>query len=144
MRERLQPPTCRLDVDIAPDLPPLHADRDALVTALLNLLDNACKYTPADRRISVRVYPEDGRVVFAVKDNGIGIAARDRKRIFRRFYQVDGSLAREAGGCGLGLSIVDSIIRAHGGSVSVESEPGAGSTFRLALPAGEGAKAVNA
>ena len=144
MRERLQPPACNLDVDIAPDLAPLLADQDALVTALLNLLDNACKYTPAGRRISVRVYQEAGRIVFAVKDNGIGIAARDRKRIFRRFYQVNRSLAREAGGCGLGLSIVESIIRAHGGSVSVESEPGAGSTFRLALPAGEGAKAANA
>ena len=144
MRERLQPPACRLDVDIAPDLPPLQADEDALVTALRNLLDNACKYKPADRRISVRVYAEDGRVVFAVKDNGIGIAARDRKRIFRRFYQVDRSLAREAGGCGLGLSIVESIIRAHGGSASVESEPGAGSTFRLALPAGDRAEAASA
>jgi len=103
-RHARTPATARvsLDVDIAPDLPPLQADEDALVTALRNLLDNACKYTPADRRISVRVYAEDGRVVFAVKDNGIGIAARDRKRIFRRFYQVDRSLAREAGGCGLG------------------------------------------
>jgi signal transduction histidine kinase len=134
MRERLQPPACRLDIDTGRDLPPLQADQDALVTALLNLLDNACKYTPANRRIQVRAYIENGSVVFAVKDNGIGIAARDRKRIFRRFYQVDRTLAREAGGCGLGLSIVESIVRAHGGSVSVESEPGAGSTFRLALP----------
>jgi signal transduction histidine kinase len=134
MRERLQPPACHLDVDTGRDLPPLQADEDALVAALLNLLDNACKYTPADRHIWLRAYAENGRVVFAVKDNGIGIAARDRKRIFRRFYQVDRSLAREAGGCGLGLSIVESIVRAHGGSVSVESQPGAGSTFRLALP----------
>jgi signal transduction histidine kinase len=138
MHERLQPPACHLEMDIGPDLPPLHADEDALVTALLNLLDNAWKYTPANRRISLRAYPDDGRVVFAVKDNGIGIAARERKRIFRRFYQVDRRLAREAGGCGLGLSIVESIVRAHGGSVSVESEPGTGSTFRLMLPAGEG------
>ncbi len=134
MRERLQPPVCCLEIDAGQGLPPLHADEDALVTALLNLLDNACKYTPADRRIALRAYAENGRVVFAVMDNGIGIAARDRKRIFRRFYQVDRSLAREAGGCGLGLSIVESIVRAHGGSVSVESEPGVGSTFRLALP----------
>jgi signal transduction histidine kinase len=134
MRERLQPPACHLEVDIAPHLPPLDGDEDELVTALLNLLDNACKYTPKDRRIRVCAYAENGRVVFAVMDNGIGIAARDRKRIFRRFYQVDRSLAREAGGCGLGLSIVESIVRAHGGSVSVESQPGVGSTFRLALP----------
>ena len=133
--ERLQPPACQLDVDVAPGLPPLHADAGALVTALVNLLDNACKYTPRDRRIGLRAYEENGRVVFAVRDNGIGIGARDRKRIFRRFYQVDRSLARTTGGCGLGLSIVEAIVRAHGGSASVESQPGAGSTFRLSLPA---------
>jgi len=87
------------------------------VTVLLNLLDNAYKYTPTDRRVSVRVYHEPGHVVFAVEDNGIGIASRDQKRIFRRFYQVDQSLARETGGCGLGLSIVDFIVHAHGGKV---------------------------
>jgi signal transduction histidine kinase len=136
MGERVRPPACHLDVEVAPRLPALHGDEDALVTALVNLLDNACKYTPADRRIALRAYAEGGRVVFSVGDNGIGIAARERKRIFRRFYRVDRSLARETGGCGLGLSIVEAIVRAHGGTVGVESEPGAGSTFRMALPAG--------
>jgi two-component system sensor histidine kinase SenX3 len=72
--------------------------------------------------------------VFAVEDNGIGIPAREQKRIFRRFYRVDRRLARETGGCGLGLSIVDSIVRAHGGSVRVTSRLGSGSTFSLCLP----------
>lgn len=137
MRERLQSPGCRLDVDVSPDLPALHADSDALTTVLLNLLDNACKYTPDDKRISLRAYTANGHVVFAVKDNGIGITSRDRKRIFRRFYQVDRRLSRETGGCGLGLSIVEFIVRAHGGTVSVESQPGAGSTFSVRLPSRE-------
>ena len=95
------------------------------------------KYTPAEKRIRVRAYTGNGRVLFDVEDNGIGIAPREQKRIFRRFYQVDRRLAREAGGCGLGLSIVEFIVRAHGGEVTVESRAGAGSTFHVALPCGE-------
>jgi signal transduction histidine kinase len=125
-------------------LPVLRADQDALVTVLLNLLDNAHKYTPTDRRILLQAYREGNNVVFAVKDNGIGIAPREQKRIFRRFYQVDRRLARETGGCGLGLSIVDFIVRAHGGAVRVESKPGAGSTFRVLTPFGVEPKAASA
>ena len=136
MGERLHGPACNLEIDVAPGLPALRADRDALVTVLLNLLDNAHKYTPSDRRIVVQAYREGSNVVFAVKDNGIGIAAREQKRIFRRFYQIDRRLTRETGGCGLGLSIVDFIVRAHGGEVRVESSPGAGSTFRVLTPFG--------
>jgi signal transduction histidine kinase len=133
MRERLR--AGELEVSVAPDLPPVRADEDALVTVLLNLLDNACKYTRGEKRIALRAWRDDDRVVFAIEDNGIGIAPRDLKRVFRRFYQVDRSLAREAGGCGLGLSIVDFIVRAHGGEVSVKSAPGQGSTFTVRLPA---------
>jgi signal transduction histidine kinase len=134
MRDRLQPPACQLEVEVAPDLPAVRGDESALVTALLNLLDNAHKYTPGDKHISVRAYRENGNVVLAVKDNGIGIAPREQKRIFRRFYQVDRRLARETGGCGLGLSIVEFIVRAHGGAVRVNSRSGAGSTFSMLLP----------
>jgi signal transduction histidine kinase len=123
-----------LSILIAPDLPRIRADEDALVTVLRNLLDNAWKYTPAEKRIAIRAYRENARVVFAVEDNGIGIAAREQKRIFRRFYQVDRRLARDTGGCGLGLSIVEFIVRAHGGAVRVQSQPGHGSTFFVALP----------
>jgi signal transduction histidine kinase len=73
-------------------------------------------------------------VVFAVRDHGIGIAAREQQRIFRRFYKVDQRLARESGGVGLGLSIVEFIVRAHGGSIQVESQPGKGSTFSVVMP----------
>ncbi|HEY7336319.1 MAG TPA: HAMP domain-containing sensor histidine kinase [Bryobacteraceae bacterium] len=121
-------------VETAASLPSVYADQDALVTVLLNLLDNAYKYTPSEKRISLRTYSEGASMVFAVEDNGIGIAPRDQKRIFRKFYQVDQRLARETGGCGLGLSIVDYIVRAHGGSVQVQSRAGAGSTFLVRLP----------
>ena len=132
-RRREHPP----HVEIAPDLPPVVADQDAMVTVLVNLLDNAYKYTPDDKRIAVRVSRESGQgdqVVFAVEDNGIGIPVREQKRIFRRFYRVDRRLARETTGSGLGLSIVDAIVRAHGGTVRVDSRPEQGSTFTVSVP----------
>jgi signal transduction histidine kinase len=135
MGARLTAPGCSLDVSVAPDLPDVSADEDAVTTVLLNLLDNAYKYTSAEKHIAVRAWRAGARVLIAVTDNGIGIGPRDRKRIFRRFYQVDRRLARETGGCGLGLSIVDFIVRAHGGEVALESSPGQGSTFTVWLPA---------
>jgi signal transduction histidine kinase len=111
------------------------ADADGLGAALVNLLENALKYTADEKRISVRASSDGGSFVrFDVTDNGIGIPAREQRRIFRRFYRVDQRLSRETAGVGLGLSIVELIVRAHGGSVSVHSEPGAGSTFSLHVP----------
>jgi signal transduction histidine kinase len=78
---------------------------------------------------------QDGQIVLSVADNGIGIPRRALRRIFDRFYQVDQSLSRRAGGCGLGLSIVQFIVAAHGGTVTVTSEPGKGSCFSVRLPA---------
>ena len=121
-------------LEIASGLPRIAADPDALLTVLLNLLDNAYKYTPAEQRISLSVARASDEVVFAVQDNGIGIAPRDVKRIFRRFYRVDQRLAGATAGSGLGLSIVDAIVRAHGGRVEVRSAPGRGSTFAVHLP----------
>jgi signal transduction histidine kinase len=134
MRERLRLASCLFTVEAAPDLPVVRADENALVTALLNLLDNACKYTRADKHIILRAYREGSHVVFAVHDNGIGISPKEQKRIFRRFYRVDQRLARDSGGCGLGLSIVEFIARAHGGTITVHSHSGVGSTFMLTLP----------
>jgi len=134
MHERLRSPACHFSVEIEQDLPPIRADEHALVTALLNLLDNAYKYTSADKEIALQAYRDRSRIVFAVRDNGIGIGAKDQKRIFRRFYQVDQRLARERGGCGLGLSIVEFIARAHGGTIAVTSQSGVGSTFLMSLP----------
>ena len=134
MGERLQPPSCDLKLDVSSRVAPLSADEDALVTVMVNLLDNACKYTPGPRKIFVSASDSGERVILSVKDNGIGIAPREQRRIFRRFYQVDQRLARETGGCGLGLSIVEFVVRAHGGTVRVDSRPGAGSTFSVILP----------
>jgi signal transduction histidine kinase len=142
VRDRL-PATCDLRVDVGAGVPRVMADTEALGTALVNLLDNALKYTSAQKRIVVRVSRDgDGFVLFAVEDNGIGIPAREQRRIFRRFYRVDQRLSSETSGVGLGLSIVDLIVRGHRGTVSVQSEPGSGSTFTLRVPgAGEGTPA---
>jgi signal transduction histidine kinase len=134
VRERLPGAAETIEVDVAAGLPRIHADADAVVTVLLNLVDNAYKYTPGEKRIALRAVADGQGVAFLVQDNGIGIAAAEQKKIFRRFYRVDQRLARTTSGCGLGLSIVDSIVRAHGGAVSVKSVEGDGSTFRVWLP----------
>jgi signal transduction histidine kinase len=134
VRERFNAPGCQFETHIAPDLPSVVADADALVTAVVNLLDNAFKYSGDEKQITLSVGAENGSVLFAVKDNGIGLSPRDTKRIFKRFFQVDQRLSRSGGGCGLGLSIVKFIVTAHHGSVRVESQPGRGSTFTIALP----------
>jgi signal transduction histidine kinase len=134
VRDRL-PADCDLRVEVPPSLPMVMADADALQTALTNLLENALKYTPAQKRIAVRASHDGGGAVsFAVEDNGIGIPGREQRRIFRRFYRVDQRLSRETSGVGLGLSIVDLIVRGHHGTVTVQSAPGAGSTFTIRVP----------
>jgi len=132
--ERFEHPGCHLDIQVEQGLPEVHADADALVTVLINLLDNAYKYTKDEKAIVLRAFREGDSLALEVRDNGIGIAPRERRRIFQRFYQVDRRLARETGGCGLGLAIVDSIVRAHSGRVNVVSQPGEGSTFTVLLP----------
>jgi signal transduction histidine kinase len=123
-----------LYVDVPADLPRLLADADALRGALQNLIDNALKYTAAEKRIVVRAQADGAdHVRFEVIDNGIGIPRREQRRIFRRFHRVDDRLSGPSG-VGLGLSIVEAIARAHGGTVTVQSAPGAGSTFALRLP----------
>jgi signal transduction histidine kinase len=135
VRERFDTPECRFETEVAANLPPIRADAGAMVTALVNLLDNACKYSGDRKEITLRAGAENGHVTFAVADNGIGLAPRETKRIFRRFYQVDQRLARTGGGCGLGLSIVQFIVTAHHGTVRVQSEPGRGSIFIISIPA---------
>jgi signal transduction histidine kinase len=124
---------CVFEADIAEDLPDVMADRDAMVTVLVNLLDNAYKYSYDDKRIELRAFTKNGSVYFSVCDNGLGMSRRAAKRIFKRFYQVDRSLARGAEGCGLGLSIAKFIVEAHKGTISVQSRPGEGSTFTVRL-----------
>jgi two-component system phosphate regulon sensor histidine kinase PhoR len=126
---------CKLKVVIHENLPDVLADQDAMVTVLVNLLDNAYKYSYDEKKIELTVFSDSGSVCFRVSDNGIGMSQRAVKKIFKRFYQVDRSLSRRAQGCGLGLSIAKFIVDAHKGSISVESKPGEGSTFTVKLPA---------
>ena len=134
VRENYECGGCDLTLDIAENLPPIVADEDAMITVLLNLLDNACKYSDGDKRIELRVFEKPHAVCFQVRDNGIGMAKRELAKILDRFYQVDQSLSRKCGGAGLGLSIVDFIVEAHGGKIDIESEPGKGSVFTVGFP----------
>ncbi|TWT36932.1 Signal-transduction histidine kinase senX3 [Posidoniimonas corsicana] len=109
-------------------------DADALVSAVVNLLENAWKYSGEAKRIELSAGVVDGRVAIVVRDNGIGLSTQSAARVFDRFYQVDQRVARDRGGCGLGLSIVRTIVEAHGGEATVESRPGEGSAFTLWLP----------
>ncbi len=114
----------------------LHADRARVEQVLINLVDNASKYIPEGKRIEVRWKPGPSSVVLEVADNGPGIAAVHRERLFERFYRVDESRSRESGGgSGLGLAIVKHILDAHGGHVRVESALGTGTTFICEFPA---------
>jgi signal transduction histidine kinase len=134
VRERFNAAACRFDIEVPDNLPPILADTDALVTALVNLLDNAFKYSGEEKQITLTAGAANGSVFFAVKDNGIGLSPRETKRIFKRFYQVDQRLSRTGSGCGLGLSIVKFIVSAHRGSVQVESRLGRGSIFTIRIP----------
>ncbi len=124
----------RFSLNILKPLPMINADKDAMVTVLVNLLDNACKYSNDNKHIELNVFAENNSVCFAVKDNGIGLTRRQTKKIFDRFYQVDTSLSRQAEGAGLGLSIVKFIVDAHKGKIDVESKPDKGSIFKITLP----------
>lgn len=118
-----------------PETLPALVDHDAMVQILVNLLDNARKYSPEGGTITLRGEVMDERVRLHVSDTGIGIPDEEQERIFERFYRVDKARSRAAGGTGLGLSIVRHLVELHGGVISVQSTPGAGSTFTVALPA---------
>ncbi|MBN1976212.1 MAG: GAF domain-containing protein [Anaerolineae bacterium] len=124
-----------LKTEIAPGVPAVSGTTLHLRRVLDNLINNALKFTPAGGSISVSVQSNATHVILQVKDTGIGIAPDQQKRIFERFYQVDGSTRRQYGGVGLGLALVKEIVEAHGGVVSVESQENEGSTFTVTLPA---------
>jgi signal transduction histidine kinase len=135
VRERFSVPGCRLAVEVAPNLPLISADADALVTALVNLLDNAFKYSGDPKELRLEAKSATNEVLLSVADNGIGIPARETRRIFKRFYQVNHPAGQTGNGVGLGLSIVKFIVTAHRGAIDVESQPGRGSCFTIRLPA---------
>jgi two-component system sensor histidine kinase/response regulator len=116
------------------DCPPVVADPDHIGQLWSNLISNAIKYTPADGRVTVRLFPEEGAIVGEVEDTGIGIAESDIPSLFQEFYRTDQAKAFAQHGTGLGLSIVKQVLDEYGGQIAVESEPGQGSTFTFRLP----------
>ena len=131
MGHRFDEGECSLDVFIAEDLPSLKGDRDALVVALVNLLDNGYKYGRQGKEISLKVETEENDLSIRVTDMGPGIPKEESRKIFERFYRVDDK-ATSASGSGLGLAIVEHIIRGHGGTITVDEPPGA--TFTIRIP----------
>ena len=123
-----------LDLPALGALPPVDLDKDALVRSVLNLLSNAVKYSPDSNYVAVSVKREGDMIAVAVEDKGIGIAPEDLERIFDRFYRAGDHLTRAIPGAGLGLSLVDEIVKAHGGQIRTESEKGKGSKFTILLP----------
>jgi signal transduction histidine kinase len=124
-----------LVTDPRPDVPPTMADRDRLSQVLMNLVRNAIAHTPEGGMVSIRLSEhDDGRVALAVEDTGTGIQPEEVERIFERLYRTDASRSRATGGFGLGLSICRDLVQAMGGTITVASEPGRGSTFSVLLP----------
>jgi len=128
-----------VEVEVAPDLPAVDADPDALVEALMNLLTNAIKYSPDDKHITLTARREGDGVALSVADRGIGIPKGEHARIFDMFYRVDCRRTTEVDGSGIGLSLVKHIVDAHGGKIDVDSSPGRGSVFTIHLPTSSGA-----
>jgi signal transduction histidine kinase len=122
----------------APDRVMVYADKDRISQLLFLLIDNGIKYTPSGGYVSVYIYPSKNQtslgISIEVRDTGIGMTSEERAQIFARFYRADKSRSRETGGFGLGLSIAAWIVSMHGGTISVTSEPGAGSTFTVFIP----------
>jgi signal transduction histidine kinase len=123
-----------LELQLGDDLPELALDPEALSQALINLLNNAIKYSPEQKAITVSVRREQDRVLLSVSDRGMGIPRSEHRRIFEKFYRVETSLVHTTKGSGLGLALVQHITEAHGGHVELKSTPGEGSTFTLSLP----------
>jgi signal transduction histidine kinase/tetratricopeptide (TPR) repeat protein len=123
-----------INVEMPEQLPSVRADRLAIAQAFTNLLDNALKYSGTSTRIDVSAFSDGIFVMVSIRDFGVGIAKKDLKKIFDRFYRGGDPHNRPVGGTGLGLTLVSHVVRAHGGRVFVQSEPGKGSTFTVRLP----------
>jgi PAS domain S-box-containing protein len=128
------PPEITVDLSVAPTVEPAFADRNRLQQVLVNLLDNAVKYSPNGGLVSAKVENTSDAVRISVADQGLGIPAAEQQRVFEKFYRLETELSRAGGGTGLGLYITRELVRRMGGTVSVESEPGVGSTFTVELP----------
>ena len=126
-----------LESEVTPDVI-VRGDEQQIGLLVRNLVDNAIRYTPAEGKVHVRLFPHGRDAVLEVEDTGAGIPLNAQSRVFERFFRVDEDRARGSGGTGLGLSIVKHVAEMHGGHVSLQSELGEGSTFRVRLPAIDG------
>lgn len=141
-RPRLEDQGFRVEEQIPAHLPPVRADATALAHCVLNLLDNAIKYSRERREVRVSAGVRGEEVTISVRDRGIGIPAGEHARVFEKFVRLETGLVHDVKGAGLGLSLVDQIIRAHGGRVELASQAGEGSTFTLVLPIAKDAEAA--
>jgi signal transduction histidine kinase len=123
-----------IELSLPPSSATIRADRDAIGRAIWNLLDNAVKFSPANRTVWVELAPDAGRLAISVQDRGMGIPAAEQKAIFGKFFR--GANSGEAGikGAGIGLAMVKHIVTAHAGEIRVESTPGEGSRFTILIP----------
>lgn len=128
-------PHAQIDIVVKGEPPYLLVDPDLLLQAILNLMDNAVKYSKPPAKVTLTLEEKQDEVTIQIQDKGLGIPQQDLEKIFERFYSVDKSYSRSMGGSGLGLSIVARIIEKHQGKIYVESEVGVGSTFTLIFPA---------
>jgi signal transduction histidine kinase len=125
-----------LKVDVADDVPVVQADEDALQQAVLNLLTNAMKYSGSSSEIDLILQRSNGEAVIAVRDHGLGIPSTYRERVVEKFFRVPSPETAGIPGAGLGLTLVDHIVKGHGGRLEIESLVGSGSTFSIHLPVG--------
>ena len=137
LRKNAENKNIDFEINIAENLPLVYMVREQIKQVLINLIDNAIKYTPAGGKIKINIEKEGDKVYFSVKDNGMGIPQVDQERIFERFYRVDKARSRELGGTGIGLSIVRNIVKQHGSEIQVKSREGAGSEFYFYLKSAE-------
>jgi signal transduction histidine kinase len=124
----------RYEERISDDIPTLRVDREAIARSLLNLVNNAIKYSSSEKYIAVNLYRQNGSVKLDVVDHGIGIPRNEQSKIFDKFYRVCDPMCHDNKGSGLGLALVQHIVNAHGGEIGVESTPGKGSKFTVTLP----------
>jgi len=137
---RLEDAGFQYEVVLPDQAPMVFGDGRALQHCLLNLLDNAVKYSRDRKEVRVAVVSQNGEVSLSVADRGMGIPPEERGRIFEKFARVETGLVHDVKGAGLGLSLVDMLVRAHHGRVEVNSTPGEGSTFTILLPVWDGSR----
>lgn len=133
-QQQVDPQEFIIESEVRSELPQIFADREALSRAIFNLLDNAVKYSGDSRKISVRAWPDESNVFIEVEDEGVGIGKEEQQRVFDKFYRSETIHESSVKGSGIGLTIVDHIVKAHGGEVFLESVLGKGTKVRLRLP----------